>query len=53
MSLNLKPAKPGSYEGKRDSLTMETWLYQVEQYLALVQIGAPSTPINDVKKITA
>jgi hypothetical protein len=52
MSLNLKPAKPGSYEGTRDSLTVETWLYQVEQYLALVQIGAPSTPINDVKKIS-
>ena len=52
MSLNLKPAKPGSYEGKRDSLTVETWLYQVEQYLALVQIGAPSTPINDVTKIS-
>jgi Retrotransposon gag protein len=52
MPLNLKPAKPGSYEGKRDSLTVETWLYQVEQYLALVQVGAPETPINDVTKIS-
>jgi Retrotransposon gag protein len=52
MSLNLKPVRPGSYEGKHDSLTVETWLYQVEQHLALVQIGAPSTPINDVTKIS-
>jgi hypothetical protein len=52
MSLNLKPVKHGSYEGKRDSLNLETWLYQVEQYLVLVQIGAPSTPINDVTKIS-
>jgi Retrotransposon gag protein len=51
MPLNIKPAKPGAYEGKRDSLTVETWLYQVEQYLALVQVGAPETPLDDVTKI--
>jgi hypothetical protein len=52
MPLNLKPVKPGSYEVKRDSLALETWLYQVEQYLALVQVGAPETPINDATKIS-
>jgi hypothetical protein len=52
MPLNLKPAKPSSYDGKRDSLTVETWLYQVEQYLSLVQVGSPETPINDETKIS-
>jgi hypothetical protein len=52
MPLNLKPVKPESYDGKRDSLTVESWLYQVEQYLALVQVGAPETHINDVRKIS-
>jgi Retrotransposon gag protein len=52
MPLNLKPAKPSSYDGKRDSLTVETWLYQVEQYLALVQVGSPETPINDETKMS-
>jgi hypothetical protein len=52
MPLNLKPAKPSLYDGKRDSLTVETWLYQVEQYLALVQVGSPETPINDGTKMS-
>jgi hypothetical protein len=52
MPLNLKPAKPSPYDGKRDSLTVNTWLYQVEQYLALVQVGSPETPINDGTKIS-
>jgi hypothetical protein len=53
MPVNLKPAKPGSYEGKRDYLTVETLLYKVEQYLFLVQVGAPEQPINDATKIHA
>jgi hypothetical protein len=43
--------QPGSHEGKRDFLTVETWLYEVEQYSGFVQIDAPEKPINDAKTI--
>lgn len=36
---SIKPNKPRLYEGKRDEFAVRTWLYQVKQYLALIQVG--------------
>ena len=35
----LKPNKPNNFDGKRDEYAVQTWLYQVQQYLTLVQVG--------------
>ncbi len=37
--MNLKPNKPGKYNGKRDEVLVRSWIYQVSQYLALVKVG--------------
>lgn len=37
-----KPSKPGPFEGKRDSLTVETWIYQFDVYLNLLQVENPN-----------
>jgi hypothetical protein len=51
LSLNLKPAMQKACESKRDSLTVEKWQYQVEQYPELKQVNDQGTPVDDVKKI--
>ena len=38
----MKPSKPGPFEGKRDSLVVETWLYQLDVYLNLLQVANPN-----------
>ena len=48
---NLKPSKPGPFEGKRDSLTVETWLYQVDVYLNLLQVANPNVVIDDGTRV--
>ena len=48
---SLKPNKPVCFEGKRDEYAVKTWLYQVKQYLALVQIGN-ANELNDATKIS-
>ena len=48
---SLKPSKPGPYEGKRDSLTVETWLYQVDVYLNLLQVANPNVVIDDGTRV--
>lgn len=50
-SVNLKPKHPESYDGKRDFLTVSTWLYKVEQYLLLVQINNPGISFTEENKI--
>ena len=47
----LKPQKPGQFEGKRDSLTVETWLYQVEVYLNLLQVASPNVQIDEGTRV--
>lgn len=47
----LKPNKPGPFEGKRDSLTVETWLYQVDVYLNLLQVANPNVVIDDGTRV--
>eukprot|EP00171_Calliarthron_tuberculosum_P018338 IDg18338t1 len=50
-SINLKPNKPEPYEGNRDYLVVNTWLYKVEQYLVLVQLCNPGVPLTEENKI--
>lgn len=50
-SINLKPNKPEAYDGTRDYVTVNTWLYTVEQYLNLAQLSSPNVVINDHNKI--
>lgn len=49
--INLKPNKPDSFDGKRDFLVVNTWLYQVEQYLTLAELSTPGTVLSDDTKI--
>lgn len=51
-SISLKPNKPEVYDGKRDFLVVNTWLYKVEQYLVLVQLSNPAAPLTDANRIT-
>lgn len=50
-SINLKPNKPDSFEGTRDFLTLNNWLYTIEQYLSLTRISVPTISITDHNKI--
>lgn len=47
----LKPNKPEQFKGTRDRLVVETWLYQLEQYLTLVQMQNTELVLNDGAKI--
>lgn len=47
----LKPSKPKPFNGRRDALTVETWLFQTRQCLELVQIGNPQIQMNDQARI--
>ena len=47
----LKPNKPVCYDGKRDEYTLKAWLYQVKQYLALIQVGSQLN-LDDPTKIS-
>lgn len=49
--ISLKPNKPETYDGKRDFLTVNTWLYKVEQYLTLIHLTNPGTPLNDASRV--
>lgn len=51
MSLNIKPKRPDAYDGKRDHMTVEAWIYSVESYLKLVQLGS-TVAISDNDKMT-
>ena len=46
-----KPKKPKSYDGERDKYKARAWIFQMKQYLDLVQVGNPN-PLPDVKKIS-
>ena len=47
----IKPNKPDSFSGYRDALTVNTWLYQTETYLNLVQVNNPEIAMDDNTKI--
>ena len=39
MSSSIKPNKPSPFLGRRDEFEVRTWIYQVKQYLWLVEVG--------------
>ena len=49
MSNPLKPNKPPTFDGRRDSFVVNSWISQVTQYLTLVQVG--SDPFSDDTKV--
>lgn len=48
--INLKPNKYEQYDGIRDHLTVNTWLYSVK-YLSLIHLLSPNLPLTDGKWI--
>lgn len=50
-AVNLKAIIPDTYEGRRNLLTVITWISNVEQYLALSQLNAQNNPISDENQI--
>lgn len=48
---SFKPNKPENFDGKRDRLVVESWLYQVQQYFHLLQVVTPELNLNDQTKI--
>lgn len=49
--ITLKPNKPEPFDGRRDFLMVNTWLYKMEQYLAIVQLSNPGTELGEGNKI--
>lgn len=50
-AINLKPNKPETFDGRRDFITVSSWLFKVEQYLSLTQLSNPAAPISDQNRI--
>ena len=47
----LKPNKPACYDGKRDEFVLRSWIFQVQQYLSLMEVGK-AAPFTDCTKIS-
>lgn len=48
----IKPSKPEAFEGRRDALHVNTWLYQVEMYLNVCQMNNPQQLIAENMKVS-
>ncbi len=48
---SLKPSKPDVYEGKRDALAVNSWIYQVETYLNLLVMSNPELNLTEEMKV--
>ena len=48
----IKPNKPECFDSKRDQLAVETFLYQVKQYLLLIQIDHPDVALTDSTEVS-
>ena len=46
-----KPSKPESFDGLRDALVVNTWIYQVEIYFNLMIMNNPEAAVDDNMKI--
>ena len=44
-----KPNKPKEFDGKRDELAVRGWIYQMQQYINLVQISSRATMDESTK----
>lgn len=40
MALILKTRRTDMYDGRRDKMTVNEWIYSVESYLSLIEVGA-------------
>lgn len=38
-SISLNPSKSESFDGCRDYLVVNSWLYKIEQYIVLMELG--------------
>ncbi len=47
----LKPSKPDVYDGKRDAVTVDSWIFQVDTYLNLLSIGNPQLNLTEEIKV--
>lgn len=47
----LKPNKPDPFDGQRDFLVVNTWIYKMEQYLGIVQVSNPHAELTDATRI--
>lgn len=47
----IKPSKPEFFNGCRDALTVNSWLYQMETYLNLITLGNPQLAVEETAKI--
>lgn len=50
-SINLKPNKPDIFDGKREFLTVNTWICTIDQYLTMAQLNIPNAPRTDETNI--
>lgn len=50
--MSIKPSKPEPFEGRRDALTVNTWLYQVDVYFNVMQVVHPQVVIDETTKIS-
>lgn len=48
---SIKPVRPEPYEGKRDGMVVNTWLYQLQVYFSLVNVSNNGEELNDEVKI--
>jgi len=46
-----RPKKPEAYDGKRDMLAVNTWLYQIQVYFSLLEVSNPALQLPDEIKI--
>ncbi len=48
----LEPKKPENVDGTRDQFVVQSRLYQVKQYIALVQVGTNAPQVDEATKIS-
>lgn len=49
---SLKPQKPELFSGRRDAVAVNTWLYQVEMYLNLLQVTNPQIILDENTRVS-
>lgn len=51
-SIKFKPVKPLLYDGRRDFITVNSCLYQMDQYFGLLALSSNSRDLEDSVKIS-
>ena len=47
----MKPTKPEPFDGQRDALKVNTWLYKMEVYFGLLVVGNNQLTLDDQTKM--